>query len=216
LDPAFKWGGVADDTLVTWFTKRFPNSAYTKGYFEKVTADKQAAAASARVEAAWSALESQVEDIAFLIAKKKIVATFPMTPRRQRDIAMMGTVIQGRITNDYCAAKQAYVDLVGPHVVGTKLANKCTSEPPTTLGPSNAPMKLSSECQTIIATACAQTAAKDSPFMQHRAEVLKRVENKPTAGTTCEEKCMEECAKTAPTALMPCHGQCTAVKCGGQ
>jgi hypothetical protein len=214
IGPRIQSGAVADDALVAWFTKRFPKSVYTTGYFEKVSADKRAAAAAARVEGAWSALESQVEEIAFMIAKKKIVATFPMTPRRQRDITMMGTVIQGRITNDYCAAKQAYVDLVGPHVVGTKLASKCTSEPPTTLGPSNAPMKLTSECQTIIATACAQTAANDSLFMQHRAELLKRVENKP-AGTTCEEKCMEECAKTAPTALMPCHGQCTATKCGG-
>lgn len=165
VGPALRDGQIRDGEFIAWFRQRFPGSEYLRGYNALIAKEREAEATARELKEAWDPLDYQINDIAFMLKKKQLVSMFPLTPARVRDLQLMQTIINDRSRNEYCEAKQGFVDLVGAREMQATISRKCASDPPTTRGMDGSMMKLSNECQSIISNGCAGAPKPGSPFL---------------------------------------------------
>jgi hypothetical protein len=145
------------------------------------------------------------------------------TPSQQRGLKLLSDEIGRRTRENFCSAKQAFVDMAGPGEFQRLAGEKCANGPPQTSGLGGTQMKLSTECRTVTSAACASDARPNTPFAQSKrrqaagadAELRASAaaQTRTAAGPSpCEKKCDERCKDSPPEVHGRCFGQCVALE----
>ncbi len=155
------------------------------------------AAAEAKIEFAFGLVSGVVYDIAQLRFQVQIAKKLGPSKPNLKAVPVVEAEAARKVKEEYCPQKQKFVDEYGPDEFATRAKTFCVDTPP--VGTAGGSVKLTAECQTIIATACAMTPSKDSAFLKKKAEAPKpsgtcvpcfyngicsRLQDK--AGTCCE------------------------------
>lgn len=155
------------------------------------------AAAEAKIATAFGLVSSLVDDIAQLRFQAQVAKKLGPSKPNLKAIPVVEAEAARKVKEDYCPAKQRFVDEYGPDDFATRAKTFCAETPP--VGTAGGAVKLTAECQTIVATACATAPSKDAPFLKKKAETPKpsgscvacfyngmcsRLQDK--AGTCCE------------------------------
>lgn len=155
------------------------------------------AAAEAKIATAFGLVSSLVDDIAQLRFQVKIAKTLGPSKPNLKATPVVEAEAARKLKEEYCPQKQKFIDEYGPDEFNTRAKTFCIDTPP--VGTAGGSVKLTAECQTIVATACAMTPSKDAPFLKKKMEVPKpagacvpcffngmcsRLQDKP--GTCCE------------------------------
>lgn len=155
------------------------------------------AAAEAKIATAFGLVSSLVDDIAQLRFQAKIAKTLGPSKPNLKAIPVVEAEAARKLKEEYCPQKQKFIDEYGPDEFATRAKAFCVDTPP--VGTAGGSVKLTAECQTIVATACAVTPSKDASFFKKKAEppkasgscvacffngMCQRLQDK--AGTCCE------------------------------
>lgn len=155
------------------------------------------AAAEAKIATAFGLVSSLVDDIAQLRFQAQVAKKLGPSKPNLKAIPVVEAEAARKTKEDYCPQKQRFIDEYGPDEFNTRAKGFCADTPP--VGTAGGAVKLTAECQTIVATACAMSPSKDAPFFRKKPETQKpsgacvacfyngmcqRLQDK--AGTCCE------------------------------
>lgn len=122
------------------------------------------AAAEAKIAAAFGLVSSLVDDIAQLRFQVQVAKKLGPSKPNLKAIPVVEAEAARKVKEDYCPQKQKFVDEYGPDEFSTRSKAFCADTPP--VGTAGGSVKLTSDCQAIVATACAMTPSKDAPFLK--------------------------------------------------
>jgi len=155
------------------------------------------AAAEAKIASAFGRVSSLIDDIAQLRFQVQVAKKLGPSKPNLKAIPVVEAEAARKLKEEYCPAKQKFIDEYGPDEFTARAKTFCVDTPP--VGTAGGSVKLTAECQTIVATACAMTPAKDAPFFKKKTEppkpsgacvacfyngMCQRLQDK--AGTCCE------------------------------
>lgn len=129
------------------------------------------AAAEAKIATAFGLVSSLVDDIAQLRFQVQVAKKLGPSKPNLKAIPVVEAEAARKVKEDYCPQKQKFVDEYGPDEFSTRSKAFCADTPP--VGNAGGSVKLTTDCQAIIATACAMTPSKDSAFLKKKAEAPK-------------------------------------------
>jgi hypothetical protein len=155
------------------------------------------AAAEAKKEFAFGLVSGVINDVAQLRFQVKVAKTVGPSKPNLKAVPVVEAEAARKVKEDFCPAKQRFIDEYGPDEFAARAKAFCVDTPP--VGTAGGSVNLTADCQAIVATACAMTPSKDAPFLKKKTEPPKpaascvpctyntkcqRLQNKP--GDCCE------------------------------